>query len=71
MEGEVVKRQTRMFARVSGQGTAMGETALCEDDLDNGKRHAQPNVTPEDGGVSEDWEDCTGNDALHCVVCEK
>lgn len=61
----------RIFARVSEQGTAMWETALCERHLaGDDKQHAQPvYADAADGKVSDDWQDCTGSEALCCQVC--
>lgn len=61
-----------MFALVTGQGTGMHETALC------GKCY--PVVANQgfcedraqmagDWDEAESWHDCSGNEALQCVMC--
>ena len=70
MAGEEGKAMiVKMYAYTTGQGTAMAETALCaqhEISMD----YANLVLEAADG----DWDgggrhDCTGNEALACVVC--
>lgn len=60
-----------MYALVTDQGTAMPEAALC----------APCYAAPENQGYAEEqgrmavdwdrngWVDCSGNEALACVIC--
>jgi hypothetical protein len=62
-----------MYALTTPQGTAAAETALCEkhvkvqEDRDRARFAADRADFPEPDRV--DFQDCTGNDALECVVC--
>lgn len=64
----------RIYALCNAQGTAMAETALCEDHSDPANRRNarllamhEPGGGPHGGGTG--FIDCTGNDALACTVC--
>ena len=67
------KRPYRMYAMVTSQGTAMAETALCDEHC------VQPFIGfarvvgegADDIGPDLGFHDCTGNDALVCVECGK
>ncbi len=51
----------RIFARLTAQGTAAAETAVCED-------HKDVEI-PADDDVIDGLVDCSGNDQLECQVC--
>lgn len=60
-----------MYALVSDQGTAMSETALCASCY---AVSANQGYAEDQGRMADDWDrngwhNCTGNDALLCVVC--
>lgn len=63
-----------MYALVSNQGTACGETALCNEHYTPMHRlfvtHNRLSDGP-DAPIPDDWHDCTGNDALECIICGK
>lgn len=50
----------KMFARLTPQGTAAAETAVCQDHLI---------LSPESDDTTGPPVRCIGNDALECVVC--
>ena len=50
----------KMFARVTKNGTAAGETAVCEEHLA---------LSPEAEDAKGEPIRCIGNDELECVVC--
>ena len=59
-----------MIALLSDQGTAMAETALCETHnkgLTCARVYAEATSIPDWDGRG--FRDCTGNDALQCVIC--
>lgn len=54
-----------IYARLSDQGTAIGESALCGDCLDtpgSRERANSPDSTTE-------HQDCSQNEALICIIC--
>jgi len=64
-----------MYALLSNQGTAMAETALCaehvadEDCRFEAFGNAPAGSDPDSAPLDADFEDCTGNDALSCIIC--
>lgn len=54
-----------MHARLSEQGTAIGESALCPTCFPDPKHRAFADASD---SVSE-HVDCSGNEALSCVIC--
>ena len=59
---------THMYALVTDQRTAAAETALCEDHFQEEACREQA-IRQADNDVIALWEDCSGNDALACIVC--
>lgn len=55
----------KMYARLDEQGTAIGESALCANCLTDPKNRAF--ATAADS--TTEHQDCTGNDALACIIC--
>jgi hypothetical protein len=67
------QRTERMYALLTNQGTAAGESALCErHHADSGLRDEARVLTNAGGDVdvTQPFVDCTGNDALQCIACE-
>ena len=60
--------ELQMFAMVTETGTAAAETALCIDHLSSDGEHVRNLDLPADI-KDRNFVDCTGNDALNCVVC--
>jgi hypothetical protein len=58
----------KIFAKVTNQGTAASETAMCEFCIRNaGLRQTLGQLTnPE---LEPEWVDCSGNPELRCQVC--
>lgn len=54
-----------MYARLDDQGTAIGESALCAPCLQRPEHRAFADA-PDSVG---EHMDCSGNDALSCVIC--
>jgi hypothetical protein len=65
-------RAKEMWALTSKQGTAMPETALCENHVLMGSERGRVNSV---AGFSPDWDgdpqmkECTENDQLACTKC--
>lgn len=58
-----------IYAKLTDEGTAAAETALCPDDYTPTNRGTF--AAAADTDVTGPWRDCTGNDALRCQVCGK
>jgi hypothetical protein len=56
-----------MIARLTDQGTAAAETALCPEH-DTPTNRGTFGIAA-DTDVTGPWTDCTGNDELSCQVC--
>ena len=62
----------KQFALLSDQGTACYEACLCAAcHADPANREKIENIARKIADIPNptDWQDCTGNDALECVVC--
>lgn len=60
----------KMYAALTTQGTAAAETALCENHVGDLEALAQAFVNAgDDVPVDQKPHDCSGNDALSCIVC--
>lgn len=57
-----------IYAIVTGDGTAAAETALCPADYESDENRVMAERQAE-SDVTGPWSDCTGNDALRCIVC--
>ncbi|KKN99064.1 hypothetical protein LCGC14_0143110 [marine sediment metagenome] len=60
-----------MFALITQQGTACGETGLCAKHFtpeNKTEAEHQTGITS-DLGLPNSWTDCGDNDAIYCVVC--
>lgn len=64
-------KKRRLYALVSAQGTADADTCLCEDHFETAHRStASKNALAKaDIPDVEKFQDCTQNDALHCIFC--
>ena len=59
-----------MFALLTDQGTAASETALCGIHVNDSTATTAALVEArEDVPLPQDFNDCSGNDALRCIVC--
>ena len=59
-----------IYAMVSDQGTACAETALCPKHLEDEDTRFQAIAQADsDTDVDRGFVDCSGNDALECIVC--
>lgn len=54
----------KIYALITKQGTAAGETGLCEEHLKLQQHIASPEDCPQ-----RQWVDVTGNDAISCMEC--
>jgi hypothetical protein len=67
--------ERRMFALITARGTAMAETALCGQhrathaQLVRDMAESDPAPGPGQGWDGGELHDCTGNEALSCIVC--
>lgn len=59
-----------MFALLDNQGTAAAETALCSVHVNDSASMTEAILAArEDVPLPQDFNDCSGNDALECIVC--
>lgn len=63
--------QIGIFARVSAQGTAMPETALCDTCFDKAHKDADKDADDalDASPTDRTWYDCTENTELRCTRC--
>ena len=55
-----------IWARVTAEGTAAAETAVCDQHKDQAP---PPDTSGKPDAAVSDLMDCTGNDQLRCIVC--
>ena len=62
-----------MITILSNQGTATPETALCSEcDTESNRLMARKNAKDiDDINETDDFSDCTGNEAIECSICGK
>jgi hypothetical protein len=59
-----------MFALLTDQGTAAAETVLCGIHvLDSDATTKALIAAGEDVKLPQDFDDCSGNDELRCIIC--
>lgn len=61
-----------MYALVTAEGTAMGETSLCEEDYKDASARREMEARARlAGDAAEDlsFRNCDGNEMLECQVC--
>lgn len=61
---------TRFYALVSTQGTAASETGICEYCFDEDAKGYILASASGDIDIEAGFVDVTGNDAIHCTVCD-
>jgi hypothetical protein len=66
----------KIYAYVTRSGTAMAETAICEDHIESTAAQALAfGAADQTSRESDPWDrnevmsDCTGNEALRCQIC--
>lgn len=72
LEERAESSPVRIFARVTEQGTACPETALCSIHYAsnaNRKVFGNPDHIHFRDAPTGSWHDCTANETLSCVVC--
>lgn len=57
-----------LYALVTGEGTAMSETALCREHFTAAHRLTAMQQAGQDA-AGDVFADCSGNDELSCIVC--
>jgi len=60
---------TIFYALVSDQGTACGETGLCEHCFDDDNQASIIACTSEDVDIEQGFIEVTGNEAIECNAC--
>lgn len=59
-----------MYALVTLDGTACSETALCDACYSDPRYRTLARRCAYEDVMPVTFEDCTGNDALACIVCD-
>lgn len=62
---------TIFYSLITHQGTAAGETGLCEHCIDDEAKAHILAFVDEDCDVERGFVDVTGNDAVECSVCRR